>query len=97
MTAACLEELAVWAETEANALDYEGSAKASSRLRDLARCAREAVLLRRVAVRAYMLLARLKEQKPQPPQSMMVKTARKQLQTAIEAVEAAEGTNANKG
>ena len=35
-----LEELAAWAETEANALDYEGSVKASGRLRDLARCAR---------------------------------------------------------
>jgi hypothetical protein len=39
MHAKRLEELAVWAETEANALDYEGSAKASERLRDLARCA----------------------------------------------------------
>lgn len=34
-----LEELAVWATTEANAIDYEGSEKASGRLADLARCA----------------------------------------------------------
>jgi hypothetical protein len=39
MDAKRLEELVEWAETEANALDYEGSAKASERLRDLARCA----------------------------------------------------------
>jgi len=39
MDAKRLEELAAWAETEANALDYEGSAKASERLSDLARCA----------------------------------------------------------
>ena len=40
MNAARLEELAAWAETEANALDCKGSEKASGRLRALARCAR---------------------------------------------------------
>ena len=35
MNAARLEELAAWAETEANALDYKGSEKASGRLRAL--------------------------------------------------------------
>ncbi len=41
MDAKRLEELAVWATTEANALDYEGSERASGRLRDLAHCAKE--------------------------------------------------------
>jgi len=48
------------------------------------------VLLRRVAVRGSMLLSRLSEQNPRPPQSIAVKLARKQLQAALEAVEAAE-------
>ena len=87
MTAARLEELASIAE----AITTDGyDPSLNGDLLDLARCAREAVLLRRVAVRAYMLLARLKEQKPQPPQSVLVKMARKNLQAAIEAVEAAE-------
>ena len=40
MTAARLEELAVWAEAEAMECQYEGSMLRSAKFADLARCAR---------------------------------------------------------
>jgi len=90
MDAKRLEELVAKCEKAASgSRHFVGDILTASDLHDLARCAAEVVLLRRVAVRAYMLLARIKEQSPQPPQSVAVNLARKQLQSAISAVEAA--------
>jgi hypothetical protein len=93
MDAKRLEELAVWAETEANALDYEGSAKSSERLRDLARCAAAWAKVERGCCNLSLM--------PLERQWQHINHAGRFFRygdTAIAAVEAApEVTDANKG
>lgn len=85
MNAARLEELAAWAEEYAALCHIYGKTTVEN-YADLARCAREVVLLRRVAVRAVMLLERLKIEAPEPGRSVLVNMARKNLQAAINTV-----------
>lgn len=94
MTAARLEELAVWAEAEAMECQYEGSMLRSAKFADLARCARGWAKV---------------ETSPNPsidrwewPQGnkWYYRTSSRNTgtaDTALEAVEAAEVTDANKG
>lgn len=85
MNAARLEELARECDKWHDEMDITDEDLRAD-FRDLARCAREVVLLRRVAVRAVMLLERLKSEAPEPRHSVLVNMARKNLQAAINAV-----------
>lgn len=90
MTAARLDELAVFAGMEAEWSSHHGNPQRTQDYADLSRCARDVKALREVAELASKFIQRLGQQNPLPHQSALATLARIKLTRALEAVEAAE-------